>query len=77
MVRRYVSREMALDAGDPSLEGSLYCENDEPDEPACTNCGGDLVFAGYAGATPDDVYEVMLCPNCNRTPQSTKGEPKP
>lgn len=34
---QYVSRDMALDAGDPSLEGSIYTEESWD---ACDVCGG-------------------------------------
>lgn len=35
--RQYISREMAMDVGDPSLEGSLYCD-DNFDVEQCQWC---------------------------------------
>jgi hypothetical protein len=46
----YVSRDMALDAQDPSLEGSLYHE-EEYEWGACPCCDG---------------VNFENCPNCNR-----------
>lgn len=36
----YVTRDMAIDAGDRSLEGSLY-QHEEYDWGACPCCGGE------------------------------------
>ena len=35
--RQYVSREMAVDAGEPSMEGSLYC-GEEWEQEQCQWC---------------------------------------
>ena len=64
-MKRYVSREMALDAGDPSMEGSLYSDDGEPEwEPEC-------ICADPAEPTPDCYVHGV---DFN---DSTEGEQKP